>query len=122
MGEVKLRDECQQFRFLDILDKGGDGDEVYPLAERIVELTLAAEKPEEAVKWMLRQLYYRQKEYQEATGEFAATATALKASDICSAEQVAKMTVERTASLFEISLPAADGSVWRINQDGFVWK
>lgn len=79
-------------------------------------------KPEEATKWMLRQLYYRQKEYQAATGEFAATATALKASDICSAEQVAKMTVERTASLFEISLPAADGSVWRINQDGFVWK
>ena len=79
-------------------------------------------KPEEATKWMLRQLYYRQKEYQAATGEFAATATALKASDICSAEQVAKMTVERTASLFEISLPAVDGSVWRINQDGFVWK
>ena len=43
-------------------------------------------KPEEATKWILRQLYYRQKEYQEATGHYAASAQTLKASDLCSAD------------------------------------
>lgn len=79
-------------------------------------------KPEEATKWILRQLYYRQKEYQEKTGHYAASAQTLKASDLCSADQLGQLTVERTSSLFEITLPAADGTVWRINQDGLVWK
>ncbi len=80
------------------------------------------QNPVEETKWILRQLYYRQKEYIKATGHYATSVRALQASDICSADQLTKLKVESTTSMFEISLPAIDGKVWKINHKGLVWK
>lgn len=78
--------------------------------------------PVEETKWILRNLYYRQNEYKAAFGSYAKTLAELKPEEICPAETAGKIRLDSTPSLYEISLPAHDGSVWRICQDGRVWS
>ena len=78
---------------------------------------------EEAVKWVLRQVYYYCKNYQMENGEYP--------DDINEVLEVLKNLpgytgapgYQTTDNLFEASLSMNDGkSSWHIRQDGLVWK
>ncbi|MDR1403147.1 MAG: carbohydrate-binding family 9-like protein [Tannerellaceae bacterium] len=77
---------------------------------------------DEETKWILRNLYYRQNQYYKAWGEYAASLTDLKADEACPEEWLARLTLHRTARMYEITLPSPDGNVWSIRQDGLVWS
>ena len=76
--------------------------------------------PDETIKWELRNLYYRQREYRRANGEYAKAITDLNPQEVCS--QIEGLELYSTPSLFEIIMPASDGKKWHIRQDGLVWS
>lgn len=78
-------------------------------------------KTEESTKWILRQLYYRQRQYREATEAFADNAAALKAEEICPKEMLDSLQIHITPSLYEMILPDTNGVLWHINQDGLIF-
>ena len=94
-------------QFSDI--KGGEGNETFVL------------HPEEEIKWVLRNLYYRQSHYHSTFGYYAANPTDLQAKDICSDEQLKTIRIYTSPSAYEIILPYQD-QLWHIRQDGLVWK
>ena len=77
--------------------------------------------PNDEVKWLLRNLYYRQNEYAATFGEYAPSVAALKPEELCPAEQAKQIKLFNTPSMYEITLPGTDGNVWHIRQDGLVW-
>lgn len=77
--------------------------------------------PAEETKWILRNLYYRQREYRNKFKIYASELKALKPAELTSTENVAKMQLYATPSMYEITLPSADGKVWHIRQDGYIW-
>lgn len=78
--------------------------------------------PEEDIKWKLRQLYYRQREYRQAYDEYSSSPANLKAEEIFPAGQLRKLTIQTTPSLYEIIYTIDDSFSWHIRQDGLVWK
>lgn len=78
--------------------------------------------PDEEIKWLLRNLYYRQNEFVATFGHYATSVGDLKPEEICPAEQAKQIKMYTTPSMYEITLPSPDGTVWHIRQDGFVWK
>ena len=78
-------------------------------------------RPEEETKWFLRNLYYRQNEYLAATGRYADNLQALRPEEVCPPAIAGQLKIYATPSMYEITLPAPDGTVWRIRQDGLVW-
>ena len=78
-------------------------------------------RPEEETKWFLRNLYYRQNEYLAATGRYADNLQALRPEEVCPPAIASQLKIYATPSMYEITLPAPDGTVWRIRQDGLVW-
>ena len=79
-------------------------------------------RPEEETKWLLRNLYYRQNEYRTKFGHYTDSKDDLKVAEVCPKELISKMKIHATPSMYEISLPAPDGTVWNIRQDGLVWQ
>ena len=77
--------------------------------------------PNDEVKWLLRNLYYRQNEYAATFGEYAPSVAALKPEELCPAEQAKQISLFNTPSMYEITLPGTDGTIWHIRQDGLVW-
>jgi hypothetical protein len=74
---------------------------------------------DERIKWELRRLYYRERNYYETHGEFTSDLSLLAGKDSWSIEPV----IETTSSLFQIKAPAADGqAVFCIREDGKLWK
>lgn len=78
--------------------------------------------PDEDLKWKLRQLYYRQREYRQAFDEYSSSAANLKAEEIFPVNQLSKLTIRTTPSFYEIIYSLDDTSSWHIRQDGRVWK
>jgi hypothetical protein len=77
--------------------------------------------PNDRVKWALRCLYYRQRDYRAAHGRYAADLAALDAGSI-QVEGIAFTPIlHATESLYEIRAGGFAGSVVRIRQDGRVW-
>ncbi len=76
--------------------------------------------PDEKIKWVLRNLYYRQREYAAANGSFAEDITRLKPEEVCPAEYLGSLTLHTTPSLYEITVQA-NGKTWHIREDGQVW-
>ena len=78
---------------------------------------------EEYTKWVLRQIYYKQRAYKQQHGIFADNLATLKADTIEYNEQAYFPYLEVTASMFEAycTNPTTD-VVWHINQEGKVWK
>ncbi len=77
---------------------------------------------DEETKWVLRNLYYRQREHAKAFSKYATSIRDLKPEEICSSEMVSQLTLSNTPSMYEITLPSPNGRVWRIRQDGLVWS
>ncbi|WP_337104100.1 carbohydrate-binding family 9-like protein [Paenibacillus sp. YIM B09110] len=74
---------------------------------------------DELIKWELRRLYYRERNYFEAHGHFSRDAKLLMGEDCWSIEPI----IETTSGLFQIKAPSSDGqSVFCIREDGMLWK
>lgn len=78
--------------------------------------------PDEEIKWILRNLYYRQSEYASAYGRYATDLNLLKPEEVCTATQAKEIKLYNTPSMYEITLPGATGKVWHIREDGLVWS
>ena len=78
-------------------------------------------QPEEEIKWILRNLYYRQAEYKRTTGEYASNSRVLKPEELGSPELMRDLTLTTFSSQYEISLPDKNGKRWKIKEDGLVW-
>lgn len=74
----------------------------------------------EEVKWALRQLYFRQREFRSATGRWASTPKELKASDIEIEGLAFRPTVYVAGDSYRIVAPGFDGTSWYIDQQGYV--
>jgi len=78
--------------------------------------------PNEDIKWKLRQLYYRQREYLQAYNQYASNIADLKPEEIFSSDQSGRLKVETTPSLYEIVYTLDETTSWNIQQDGLVWE
>lgn len=78
--------------------------------------------PAAETKWLLRNLYYRQNQFAATFGHYATDIKELKPEELCPQEVVKQLEMHTTPSMYEISLPGPDGTVWHIRQDGFVWE
>jgi hypothetical protein len=79
------------------------------------------EDPNEAVKWALRRLYYRQRSFRAEHGQYANTLGELAASDVRVEGGNLTASLGTTASLYEITAPGAGGATVHISQDGRTW-
>jgi hypothetical protein len=80
-------------------------------------------KPEDAAKWALRRVYYRQKSHFEEHGAFTDSLSALGLKDLKVKGYRWPPAIKHTWNLFEAVLESTDGKEkWHIAQDGRVWK
>ncbi len=77
---------------------------------------------DEDTKWILRNLYYRQRQFFRKFGVYASTLADLKPEEVCPAEILPQLILGTTMSMYEITLPTPNGRVWHIRQDGLVWS
>lgn len=79
--------------------------------------------PEDEVKWLLRNIYYAEKEYQKEHGSFTNDIQELPLSGNLKNQLDEQPQIQTTDSLFEIIYPAkAEGMKWHIRDDGKIWK
>jgi hypothetical protein len=79
--------------------------------------------PEEEVKRVLRQIYYREKEYFAQKHAFAPLLALLRLEKLTVKNFVVSPSIEVTTSSFEAVASSDDGSVrWHIDQDGRTWS
>jgi hypothetical protein len=83
--------------------------------------TAFVENRNERVKWALRRLYYRQRQYRAAESRYATDLAALDASRVQVEGLDFRPTMEVTDSLYEIRANGFDGAVVHVRQDGKVW-
>ena len=83
--------------------------------------TTFVEDRNERVKWALRRLYYRQRQYRSAHGRYASDPGALNASTIQVEGLEFRPRIEVTGTLYEVSAPGFDGAVVHLRHDGKVW-
>jgi len=79
------------------------------------------ENPNERVKWALRRLYYRQRQYRAVHGRYAINLPALEAATIHVDGLKFRPSMQVTDSLYEIRVNGFDGTVVHLRQDGKVW-
>lgn len=78
--------------------------------------------PDEEIKWLLRNLYYRQGEFKDKFGQYTNLLANLKPEELGSEDIISTIKLDTTPSLYEISiLSPKTGKTWHIRQDGFVW-
>jgi hypothetical protein len=75
----------------------------------------------ERIKWALRRLYYRQREYRSTHGRYAADLAALNVQDIRVEGIEFRPSIQVTDSLYELRAAGFDGAVVHLRQDGRVW-
>jgi thiamine biosynthesis lipoprotein ApbE len=75
----------------------------------------------EGVKWALRRLYYRQRQYREAHGAYAPDLEALHGSDIRVDGVDFRPILRSSGSSYEITTSGFDGVLVHITHDGRVW-
>ncbi len=76
--------------------------------------------PNEDVKWALRQLYFRQREFRGANGRWAATPEELKAAEIKVKGLEFKPVVYAAGDAYRIVAPGFGGTSWYIDNQGYV--
>ena len=79
------------------------------------------ENRNERVKWALRRLYYRQRQFRAKNGRYAGDLQALDAANVRVEGLDFQPSMQATDSLYEIRANGFDGAVVRIRQDGKVW-
>jgi hypothetical protein len=83
--------------------------------------TAFVEDRNERVKWALRRLYYRQREYRSTHGRYAADLASLNVQDIRVEGIEFRPSIQVTDSLYELRAAGFDGTVVHLRQDGRVW-
>ena len=101
----------ERWGYVQFSDRPAAGREAIPFVD----------DPNEAVKWALRRLYYRQGSYRAANGTYATTLDAINASDIRVDGIEFKPAMQTTASTYEITASGFDGFTVHIMHDGRVW-
>jgi hypothetical protein len=83
-----------------------------------------ARKPQDAVKWALRRIYYAEWAARAEKGGFTAdlNALGLKDKEVKVKGYAFPPMIQTTESLFEAAYKGEGGDVWRIREDGKVWK
>jgi len=85
------------------------------------EATSFVENRNERVKWALRRLYYRQREFRVSTGGYATDLAALDAANIQVEGLDFRPAMQSTGTLYELRADGFDGAVVHLRQDGKVW-
>ncbi len=85
------------------------------------EPTRFVEDRNERVRWALRRLYYRQRQFRAAHGRYASDLAALDAAGIRVEALDFQPTMQVTDSLYEIRAKGFDGAMVHLRQDGKVW-
>ncbi|MGI9173965.1 MAG: carbohydrate-binding family 9-like protein [Rhodothermales bacterium] len=75
----------------------------------------------ERVKWALRRLYYRQRDYYETHDQYATSLSDLGGEDVAVEGLDFQPTMQATENLYEITAPGFDGATLHLRQDGRVW-
>lgn len=75
----------------------------------------------ERVKWALRRVYYRQREFHASHGRYASDLSVLDVANITVDGLDFTPSVQITDSLYEVRAAGFDEAVVRIRQDGRVW-
>jgi hypothetical protein len=79
--------------------------------------------PEEKIKWMLRQIYYRERNYHVDNNRYTARWDELKLDNTAYPGYHWPPLIICTPSVFEVRLvPDDDQETWCIRQDGLIWK
>lgn len=79
--------------------------------------------PDEKIKWKLRKIYYKQRQYHKKHGKYASKLKQLKAKEIKANNSGFSPKMRTTQSLYEITMPSADKKyIWHIDQSGRTWK
>jgi len=80
-------------------------------------------KKEEYAKWVLRQVYYKQRTHYRNFGKYTDNAEKLGLSDFELEAYKLPPTIEITQNLFEATLTSTDGKEkWIISVDGRIWR
>jgi hypothetical protein len=82
------------------------------------------EDQEAPVKWALRKIYYRERNYYAQKGAFTSSLAELgleKDKELKIKGWNFPPVIEKTSSLFEAVYSAPDGRKWHIRQDGLIW-
>ena len=85
------------------------------------QTTPFVENRNERVKWALRRLYYRQRQYRTEHARYAADLATLDAASIRVDGLDFRPSMQLTDSQYEITANGFDGAVVHIRQDGRVW-
>lgn len=83
--------------------------------------TAFVENANERVKWALRRLYYRQRQFRASQGRYASDLSLLNASDVRVEGIDFEPSMQSTDSLYEISAKGFGGATVHIRHDGKVW-
>ena len=75
----------------------------------------------ERVKWALRQLYYRQRDFYETHDQYAAHLDDLNADDVTVEGLDFQPTLQVTQDAYVITAPGFDGTTIHLRNDGRVW-
>lgn len=79
------------------------------------------ENPNERIKWALRELYYRQRDFLEEHGRYADDLDSLDAGDISVEGASFEPLLRATQSTYEMTSPGVNGLTVHIQHDGKVW-
>ena len=74
--------------------------------------------PDEATRWALRRLYYRQADYKKAHGKYARTLAALGPFPVT----VDGAQLHATDDLYVLTAPSPSGGIITLRQDGRIWR
>ena len=77
--------------------------------------------PNERVKWALRRLYYRQRQYRDSNGAYAPSLDALGSGDVHVGGLEFRPAMTATSAAYEITAKGFEAAVVHINQEGRVW-
>jgi hypothetical protein len=81
------------------------------------------ENPDNPLKWALRLLYYREKNWAEKYKRYTTDLNVLGLNDYLLDGERFIPTIMLTQSTFEATIPSTDGkNLWHISQDGRIWK
>lgn len=85
------------------------------------ETDVFVDRPDEKVKWALRQLYYRQKAYFAENKKYTINAASLRLQEVSIDGQNFEPEIQQTPSGFVASFPSSDrDGMWYIQTDGLV--
>ncbi len=78
--------------------------------------------PGEKEKWVLRNLYYKEKRYHDRTGTWTSSFEELGVDPGVFDRFIAWPEIQTTGDMYEITMQGPGKTLWHIRQDGLTWK